>query len=223
MNPRILRALGARGGRAARAGAFWTVATLLLQLLLVVSGSARGQEAPPTRSLAAVAVVQPPFGEEAGVLGSRSTWPEGSQVQLTFEPDTEGWTSVLWFSGDRIEALYPDPDLDQTGLTGGSSYAVPGPGQWLRVSRTPPDGDFLALVHGPLPDPRVEATLSSPHPEAVRRLRSALESEAHGWSPNPRGVQRYLPTADGRAIPVSWGRTVSSGAMVRGWTLKTDP
>ncbi len=227
MTPSILRALGALSGRAAGRGLLWTVVTLIVQLVLVVSGWGRMHESPAApprgfRTLDTAVVVQPPFGGEPGAVVSGESWPEHSQIQLNFEANSDGWTAVLWFSGDRVDTLYPDPDLDQSGFTGGGLYAVPGPGQWLQLTATPPEGDFLALVHSPSADPRVVATLESPTPRAVRLLRSQLEAEAAGWAPNPVGVQRYLPTADGRAIPVSWERTRSIGTLVRGWTVKTE-
>lgn len=212
---------GIRGGRPAGRGLLWTVVTLLVQLLVVVSGWGRVHEAPPSppRTLAVAVVVQPPFGGEPGQLDGRQTWPVGSQVQLTFGVDSDGWTSVLWFSGEGVVSLYPSPG--QTGQTGEHSYAVPGPEQWLRLTPTPNEGDFLVLIHGPVADPRVTSTLGAPRPDAVRRLRAALEQEASSWSVTPSGVQRYLPTADGRAIPVRWERIASSHLMVRGWTIKT--
>lgn len=221
---RILRWLASRGGRARGRGSLWTVLVLVCQLLVALSAF-RPAEPPPKRdlrrSVAAQIVVQPPLGSDPDSLDAREAWPVNSRLQLTFKAEQEGWTSALWISGDQLVPLYPTAALRQTGDTGTAPYVVPGPGQWLRLTETAPEGDLIALVNAWGPVAEVERAVAQPTPANVRALRRWLKDRS-GHRAIAAESEHFLPTQDGRAIPVRWESTAGEGALVRAWTVRAQ-
>lgn len=171
------------------------------------------------RSLAASMVIEPPLGGTPVAVDGATTAEAGSRLQLTFTPSQESWTAVLWFEGDSVVPLYPDPSRGLLGWTAPSTYAVPGPDAWLRLTPTGEEPDFVAIVNGLRPDDQVVAALDHPTPAAVRALRERLESESARRGPVADGVERYLPTADGRSIAAPWYRISGTGPLVLGWRI----
>ncbi len=204
-------------------------AGVLLLQAAVIAHPERPLEPPPDPvaaaplALAAAAVVEPGDGTPAGALGSRAAWPVGSRVQLTFAPEQESWTAVLWFDGpDTVVPLYPVFAAGETGWTDAAApYVVPGEGRYLRLTTTAGDGDALVVVTSRRPDPEVERVLLNPQPADVRRLREALLAEAAARAPGlvPVAAERFLPTPDGRAVPVPWRRAVGEGRVAVAWEI----
>ena len=224
-DPRLLRWLAARGGRAAGRGLLWTILVLLAQAIVAfssVGAGAQPRSAEPAMSVAAQVVVQPPLGLAPGAVDERPSWPVGSKLQLSFQGEQDAWTAVLWLSGSTVTALYPDPARDQTGWTGTQPYAVPGEQQWLRLSATPPEGDLVAIVTAWAPVPEVQRALDDPSPAHVESLRRLLEDRSRAWLPGPVAVERFLPSADGRALPVSWRPHRGTAPLVQTWTIRSD-
>jgi hypothetical protein len=202
---------------------------LLLGLLLqgVVLVGAAGAEPtlpePAPVGLSAAAVIEPGDGTPPGELGSRDVWPVGSRLQITFTPEQELWTAVLWFDGpDTVVPLYPVAARDEAGWTvPGTPYVVPDQGAYLRLTTTSPAGDLLAIVAARQPDPEVVRVLLNPQPGAVRSLRERLarEGAARARGTAARGTGRFLPTADGRAVAVPWTRTWGTGTVAMTWEV----
>jgi len=216
---RPLKAL--RPSRVHGAGALALLGTLCAQgLAATLLAQAPDPHLSETRRrLAASVVVEPPLGGTPIAASGDTTAEAGSRLQLTFAPSQESWTAVLWFEGDRVVPLYPDPARGLLGWTDASTYAVPGPGAWLRLTPTGDAADFVAVVNGLRPDAQIVATLDHPTPTAVRALRRRLETEARARTPVRDGVERYLPTADGRSIPAPWHQISGTGPLVLGWRI----
>lgn len=204
----------------------WTVhgrpallATLVVQgVVLALARPAALPEVTPGLSAAAV-VVRPLEAPRPLVDGDRLA--ADSRLQVSFAPDAEAWTAVLWFEGDRVQALYPDPHRGQTGWTTPTTYAVPGPGEWLRL--TPSRGEeFLAVVGASRPIQAIERALADPSPARVRALRRELESLAEARRGALVGVERFLPAPGGRAVAVPWNHIVGAGPLVLGWRLTVE-
>jgi hypothetical protein len=224
-DPRTLRWLGSRGGWAPGRGLLWTFLVLLAQCIVAASAHGSHELPRPTSTvltLAAHAVVQPPLGIEPGAVDDQPTWPVGSRLQLTFEGAQDGWTAALWLSGDTVTSLYPNPAAGESGWTSREAYVVPGEGQWLRLTATPAEGDLLAIVSDLRPVAEVQRALDDPSPANVRALRSFLERRSQAWVAGPSQIERYLPTADGRAIPVAWTPVRGAPPLVRAWAVHAD-
>jgi hypothetical protein len=224
-DPRLLLWLAARGGRAAGRGTLWTVLVLVVQLLVALSAwghDPRPHAVAPALTLSAQVVVQPPLGLPPGPVDAREAWPEGSRVQVSFQGAQDAWTAVVWLSGPTMAALYPDPARGQAGWTGTGIYAVPGSGDWLRLSRTPADGDTIAVVTAWAPVPAVQAALDDPSPGNVAALRSFLGARGGSWFAGAPAVERFLPTADGRAVPVDWRPLRGGSPLVKAWTIRSE-
>ncbi len=224
IDPLLLRWLAARGGRAHGRGGLWTVLVLLVQLCVALSAwgsDLRPRAASPTLGMAAQVVVQPPLGQAPGALESQQTWPVGSRLQLSFAGEQEGWSAVLWLSGDTATALYPNPARDQRGWTAARAYAVPGDQEWMRLTPTAEEGDTLALITAWEPVPEVVAVLDDPSPIHVAALRRTLAARDGLWFEGGADVERFLPTADGRAVPVSWRPMRGGAPLVRTWTIRS--
>ncbi len=174
-------------------------------------------------SLSAAAVVEPRLGGQPGALTGASL-ESGSRLQLSLETSQEAWTAVLWFEGDdRVVPLYPDPARDEAGWTAAATtYAVPSPGAWLRLTPTGERDDFVVVVSSLRPDPEILAVLSDPQADRVAALRQRLEARANARQPQVGAVERFLPTADGRAVAVPWRRITGDGALVIGWRIAVD-
>ena len=225
IDPRLLRWLRARSGRAAGAGLLWTIVVLVAQLVVALSAfgaNALPRVSEPTMTLAAQVVVQPPLGLQPGAVESRPSWPVGSKVQISFQGEQDAWTAVLWFSGSTLASLYPNPARGQSGWTGTQAYAVPGRQQWLGLARTPAEGDLVAVVTAWEPVPAVQQALDDPSPAKVQALREFLEARRSAWQLGPVAVERFLPTADGRAVPVEWRPRRGAAPLVRTWTIRSD-
>ncbi len=223
-DPRLLRWLAARGGRASRRGTLWTLVVLLAQIVVALSAIGAGAQpraVEPPMTLAAQVIVQPPLGLEPGAIDARERWPIGSRVQVSFQGEQDGWTAVLWLSGDTVASLYPNPARGQSGWTGTGTYAVPGEQQWLRLSPTPPGGDEVVVVTAWEPVPEVQRALDDPSPTNVRALRRFLDSRRSAWHPGGAAVERFLPTADGRALPVEWRARRGAAPLVATWTIRS--
>lgn len=180
--------------------------------------------APALLGLSAAAVVEPGDGSRPGELSARQSWPAGSRVQLTFEVEQAGWTSVLWFDGpDSVVSLYPSAARGQTGETGpGTAYVLPSEGSYLRLTSSAVGGDFVAVVSSADPDPEVQRVLADPQPGAVRALRDRLEGEAAARHAAPTQAERFLPTADGRAVAVPWAHLAGARRLVLGWNVTVE-
>ncbi len=224
IDPRTLLWLARRGRSARGSGSLWCVLIVATQLVTAASaiGSQPPNVVPKPLTLAAQVVVQPPLGTPPGLVDSQETWPEGSRLQLSFEGGQEAWTAVLWISGDSVTALYPNPVLGQTGFTAPATYVVPAEGQWLRLTETPRQGDLIAVITAWDPVPDVLDTLDDPSPSRVRALRRWLESRDHQWLMGPWATDRYLPTADGRALPAPWTPVRGRGPLVRTWEVHAE-
>lgn len=200
--------------------------TLLVQAAIPCLLASRVVPAEPTIPLAlsAAAVVEPRLGGRPGALISGEPVASGSRLQLSLETSREAWTAVLWFEGsERVVPLYPDPARGQAGWTAAdTTYAVPGPGSWLRLTPTGAEDDFVVVVSSVRPDPEVLATLADPQPGRVRALRGRLEARAGARRPAVGQVERFLPTADGRAVAVPWRRISGDGALVIGWRIAVE-
>jgi hypothetical protein len=230
MDLRELSTLPERGDDRGR-GLRWLVGALVAQatLLVVALGGAFAEVEPPAPppmllGLSAAAVVEPGDGGAPGALGARDAWPADSRVQLTFEVEREAWTAVLWFDGqDRVVPLYPSPSRGQTGWTvADQPYVLPSEGAFLRLTSTGAGGDFVAVVSSARPDREVERILRDPQPAEVRSLRRRLEQEAGARTGALAAVERFLPTADGRAVAVPWKEIRGTGRLVLGWDVQTD-
>jgi len=207
------------------AGNTTLLATLTAQLLTgFLIALAYGSDPNPTpspRELSAAVIVEPPLGGVARALSATDVVPADGRLQLSFEPSAGSWTAVLWFDGDHVVPLYPDPLQAEQGWTDAMTYAVPGPGQWLRL--TPSRGEeLLAVVSAPRPDPQVLAVLAGQTPSNVRSLRARLETASSSQHAGLDGVERYLPTPDGRAVAAPWRRAVGVGTLVLGWRITVD-
>lgn len=205
-------------------GALWLVASVVAQLIVAASTLAQD---PLERAVAAqepvllrgVAVVQEPFQGPTGAVGSRPAWAPGSRLQLTFEVDREAWAAALWFSGDSVQSLYPDPTRQQEGwVRAAQPYAVPSVDAWLRLEA---GQDLLVLVAGPRPDPEIQGVLGDPSPPRVAALREALAAEAKSQSRLSR-VERFLPTPDGRVAPVRFHSASGVRRAVLAWALDVE-
>ena len=204
----------------------WTVhgrpallATLAVQgIVLALARPAALPEVMPGLSAAAV-VVRPLEAPRPLRDGDRLS--ADSRLQVSFAPDSEAWTAVLWFEEDRVQALYPDPHRGQTGWTAASTYAVPGPGEWLRLTPSRSE-EFLAVVSANRPIEAVEEALADPSPARVRALREDLQSLAEARRGALVGVERFLPTPGGRAVAVPWNHIVGAGPLVLGWRLTVE-
>jgi len=211
-------------------GSALLAATLILQAVALVAFAPAPPlpqpvaPPPPPLGLAAAAVVEPGDGTEPGELSARAAWPAGSRVQVTFEVDQPGWTSVLWFDGpDSVVSLYPDPARRQTGETApGSAYVLPARGSYLRLTSTAVGGDFVAVVSSSVPDDEIGRVLADPQPGAVRALRDRLEQEAGARHAAEVAIERFLPTADGRAVAVPWATLAGTGRLVHGWRVAVE-
>ncbi|MCO4771687.1 MAG: hypothetical protein KDA24_16765 [Deltaproteobacteria bacterium] len=216
---RALRPTPLRGG-----GALALVLTVLAQLVagwLLAQRPTPPAALPDLRALSASVVVEPPLGGQPRALAPVDTVPAGGRLQLSFEPSASSWTAVLWFDGDHVVALYPDPARAQEGWTEAVPYAVPGPGQWLRL--TPSDQEeFVAVVNSLRPDREIQAVLANPSPAAVRTLRERLEGTARSRNPIKNGAERFLPTPDGRAVAAPWSTLAGRGTLVLGWSITVE-
>ena len=209
---------------AAGLGAPLLAFTLIAQLLvpLCVVPQAPAPEAPSVRSLSAAAVVEPRIGGVPGPLLSGARQAAGSRAQVSFTTSHELWTAVLWFEGnERVVPLYPR--RDQAGWTAAeTTYAVPGPDAWLRLTPTGAVDDLLVVVSALRPDPHIVATLASPRAERVRALRSHLEARIAHNPAERTAVERFLPTADGRVVGVPWSTVWGTDILVIGWRIAVD-
>jgi len=203
---------------------------LALGLLLqagVLAGFATADPPPPPEvppvGFGAAAVIEPGDGTPPGELGSRAHWPADSRLQITFAPEQESWVAVLWFDGpDTVVPLYPLAARDEAGwVVAAEPYVVPAEGAYLRLTTTSGGGDLLAIVNARQPDPEVARVLSDPQPGAVRALRDRLtrEGAARARGSADRSTERFLPTADGRAVAVPWTRTFGKGSVVSTWEV----
>lgn len=200
---------------------FGTLAAQLLAGWLISTAPAPPRTAAPSHSLSAAIIVEPPLGGVPRALSSTDVAPPGGRLQLSFEPSVESWTAVLWFDGDHVVPLYPDPLQTEQGWTDAVSYAVPGPGQWLRL--TPSEGEeFVAVISSLRPDLDVQAVLARPTASNVRSLRARLEAASDIRHSASDGVQRYLPTPDGRAVAAPWRKVVGAGTLVLGWRITVE-
>lgn len=204
------------------AGLRLLVLTLLAQAAVVGFTEKPPPRVTPSLRLAAAAVTESRIGGSLQALRPGEPLEAGSRLQLTFQPSLDSWTSVLWFEGDdRVVPLYPTGD--QEGWTAaGTSYAVPGPGSWLRVTPTGATDDFVVVLSALRPDPTVQATLSDPTPDAVRALRRRLEAMSDARHRLTDGVERFVPTPDGRAVAVPWNEVRGTGALVIGWRIAVE-
>jgi hypothetical protein len=173
---------------------------------------------PEPLGLAAAAVVEPADGSAPGVLSSRRAYAEGARLQITFETDHDAWVSVLWFEGaDRVVPLYPSSARREEGwVAAGSTYVIPSGSTYLRLTPTGSTGDWLAVVASETRDRRIEAVLANPTPAAVADLRAELMDDARMRTFADGAVERFLPTADGRAVPVTWEQVRGYGRLVFG-------
>lgn len=205
-------------------GALLLAGGLALQLAVLV-GFAEPAPSPVdllSVSLRAAAVIEPGDGSGAGELSSRASWPPDSRLQITFAPEQEAHTAILWFDGpDTVVPLYPRVARGELGHTSEGTYVVPAEGAYLRLTTTSSGGDLLAIVHSPRPDPEVLAVLKDPHPGAVRALRDRLTAEgaAEARGAVADATERFLPTADGRAVAVPWRKQLGTGAVVMTWEV----
>ena len=200
--------------------------TLIVQTAIPILLASRYVPAPPSTpmTLAAAAVVEPRLGGQPGPLVRGAAVESGSRLQLSLETSQEAWTAVLWFEGtERVVPLYPDASRGQRGWTAPeTTYAVPAPGAWLRLTPTGTGDDFVVVVSSLRPDPEIVATLADPQPGKVRALRERLEGRADARRPAKGAVERFLPTADGRAVAVPWQRISGDGALVIGWRIAVE-
>jgi hypothetical protein len=204
-------------------GSLALLGTLLAQAAVAWLIATRPPPPEPVRGLSAAVVVEPPLGGQPRALGARDAVPADSRMQLTFEPGGPSWTAVLWFDGDHVTPLYPDPLRGQQGWTEATPYAVPGPGRWLRLTpSTAESGEFLAVVSALRPDPQITAVLADPRPGEVRALRRRLEEAAGARVTGLGAVERFLPTPDGRAVAAPWRAVVGRGALVLGWQITVE-
>jgi len=202
----------------AGAGRRWLALTTATQLLLGGSALAHAwlpvAEPPlPRLVLHGAAVVQEPFGD-AGSLAEQTLWAPGARVQLSLQSDAR--IEVLWFSGDAVSRLHPRPGSAGTAAL---TLAIPGPGSWMKLTATPPGGDLVVAIAGPA-NPRIDAALTRPTADAVAALRDSLARAAAVYD-DDAAVSRFLPTADGRAVPVPWERAEGTGRAVLAWTIET--
>jgi|GEM_PF-2325058 len=205
------------------AGSLALLGTLAAQLVAGLLIANRPVVAPiDHRSLAASIVVEPPLGGAPRALSEVDSVPADSRLQLTFEPSGSTWTAVLWFDGDTVTALYPSALRDEEGWTEQRVYAVPGPGRWLRLTPTGGGADFVAVVSSLRPDPEITAALANPTTDSVRRLRETLSHAAGMRQRVEDGVERYLPTPDGRSVAAPWSRVLGGGPLVLGWSITVE-
>ena len=206
--------------RGAGPGAPLLLATIAAQIALV----ARVATLPPPPAapveplgLAAVGVVEPSDGGPPTALAVDGVYPDGARLQITFETDHDAWVSVLWFEGDRVVSLYPSVAGRETGeVAADTTYVVPGASTYLRLTPTPPRGDWLAIVASPRPDPRILSVLEDPAPSAVAALRAALIDAARARTSAAGVAARFLPPAAGRAVAVPWEEVRGHGRLVYG-------
>lgn len=173
-------------------------------------------------ALHAAAVVEPRIGGTPSALTNGAPVEAGSRLQVSFATSLDAWSAVLWFEGDdRIVPLYPT--REQQGWTAAeTTYAVPGTDAWLRLTPTGETDDLLVVVSALRPDPEVLATLSDPTPARVRSLRARLEERAAQRRPGSAGVERFLPTGDGRVVGVPWNEVSGAGLLVIGWQIAVE-
>jgi hypothetical protein len=180
---------------------------------------------PPPLGLAAVGVVELADGSPPQALSASGSYVEGARLQVTVETDRDAWVSVLWFEGpDRVVSLYPAVGAGESGfVAGGTTYAVPSAGSYLRLTPTGPDGDLLAVIASDAPDPRIEAVLLNPTRAAVAALRAELVDHARSRTSIDGKTQRFLPTADGRAVAVPWEQVRGHGRIVQTRWVQVTP
>jgi len=205
-----------------------TLATALQVALLVRLATLPPPPAPSPEplGLAAAAVVEPGDGRPPAALLPGSVQADGSRLQITFEADHDAWVSVLWFEGpDRVVSLYPRAARNEEGwVAKGTTYVVPSASSYLRLTpTTSPEGDWMAVVAASRPDPRIEAVLADPDPAAVASLRSELMDAARARTSDAGSVERFLPTADGRAVAVRWEQVRGFGRLVYGRSVRVAP
>ncbi|MCP4867434.1 MAG: hypothetical protein GY898_01785 [Proteobacteria bacterium] len=228
MDPvRKLTSLPRRRGSDHGWGAPLLAAGLLLQAAVLV-GFAEPEvsvdDLPPV-SFGAAVVIEPGDGTEPGELGSRASWPADSRLQITFRPGQEAWTAVLWFDGpDTVVPLYPRMAAGEWGTTRAGLYVLPSDGAYLRLTRTSAEGDLLAIIDSREPDPEVVDVLMNPRPGAVRALRERLtrEGASRNRSASSGATERFLPTADGRAVAVPWREQYGTGSVVMTWEVHVE-
>jgi hypothetical protein len=207
-------------------------APLLALGLLVMGGVLVGFAAvepsapePAAVRFGAAVVIEPGDGSAPGELASRPSWPADSRLQITFRPEQEAWTAVLWFDGpDTVVPLYPRMSQGQWGTTSPGLYVVPSEGAYLRLTTTSSDGDLLAIIDAGEPDREIMKVLMNPDPASVRALRERLEREgaARNRSASAGATERFLPTADGRAVAVPWREQFGTGSVVMTWDVHVE-
>ena len=205
--------------RGAGGGTPVLIATLAGQLALLVHVALLPPTVVPIEplALAAAGVVEPSDGSPPGSLARDEVHPDGARLQISFETNHAAWVSVLWFEGDRVVSLYPSVAGGETGeIAADTTYVVPSASTYLRLTPTGADGDWLAVVASSRPDPRILAVLADPSPSAVVALRDQLMREARARTSADGATERFLPTADGRAVAVPWEQVRGRGRLVLG-------